>query len=55
MFIYTKNLNWQILAKNLVTFKDRMELKMKNFNNMGVQKSLGIKDSQKTIYRGLIV
>ena len=46
MFIYTKNLNWQILVKNLVTFKDRMGLKIKNFNNMGVQKSLGIRDSQ---------
>ena len=46
MFIYTKNLNWQILVKNLVTFKDTMGLKIKNFNNMGVQKSLGIKDSQ---------
>ena len=46
MFIYTKNLNWQILAKNLVTLRDRMRLKMKNFNNMGVQNSLGIRDSQ---------
>ena len=52
MFIYTKNLNWQILVKNLVTFKDRMGLKTKNFNNMGVQKSLGIRDSQENNIQG---
>ena len=31
--VITKNLNWEILAKNLATFKDG--LRMKNFNIMG--------------------
>ena len=29
--LITKNLNWEILSKNLVTFKDEMGLRMKNF------------------------
>ena len=29
-----------------------MRLKMKNFNNMGVQKSLGIRDSQENNIQG---
>ena len=33
--VRTKNLNWQILTKNLVTLKDKMGLRMKNVNNMG--------------------
>ena len=35
----TKNLNWEMLTKNLVVFKilkDEMELRMKNQNIMGV-------------------
>ena len=28
--VTTKNLNWKILTKNLVTFKDGMGLRMKN-------------------------
>ena len=33
----TKNLNWEMLPKNLVTFKkDKMVLRMKNFNIFGV-------------------
>ena len=33
----TKNLNWEILTKNLVTFKRRWdEIKVENFNIMGV-------------------
>ena len=39
MFFYVimENLNWEILAKNLVTFlKDGTELRVKNFNIMGV-------------------
>ena len=33
-FVITKNLNWEILTKNLVTLKDDMGLRMKNFNIM---------------------
>ena len=29
--VITKNLNWEILIKNLITFKGQMGLKMKNF------------------------
>ena len=32
--LITKNINWEILTKNLVTFKDGMGLRMKNFNIM---------------------
>ena len=33
----TKNLNWEILSKNLLTFKTWIGLRIKNFNiNMGV-------------------
>ena len=38
--VTNKNLNWEIITKNLVTFKllkDEMKLRMKNFNIMGVQ------------------
>ena len=34
--VITRNLNWEILKKNLVTFKIWDGLKMKNFNIMGV-------------------
>ena len=36
--VITKNSNWEILTKNLVTvlLKDKMGLAMKNFNNTGV-------------------
>ena len=34
--VITKNLNGEILAKNLVTFKDGIGLRIKNFNIMGV-------------------
>ena len=49
--VITKNLNWEILAKNLVTFKDG--LRVKNFNIMGVNWKIWFlwKESQKT-YRG---
>ena len=30
--VITKNSNWEILRKNLVTFKSKMVLRMKNFN-----------------------
>ena len=33
--IITKNLNYKVLAKNLVTFKDGMCLRVINFNIMG--------------------
>ena len=37
--VITKNSNWEILTKNLVTFKrlkDRMGLRMKDFNIFGI-------------------
>ena len=34
--IITKNLNWEILTKNLVTLKDGIVSRMKNFNIMGI-------------------
>ena len=34
--VIPKNLNWEILTKNLVTFKRWDEVRMKNFNIMGV-------------------
>ena len=34
--VITKNLNWEILTKNLVTFKRWMGLRMKSFSIMGV-------------------
>ena len=30
--VITKNLNWEILIKNLLLLKDGMGLRMKNFN-----------------------
>ena len=32
----TKNSNWEILPKNLVTFKRQEVLRMENFNILGV-------------------
>ena len=29
--VKTNNLNWEILTKNLVTFKDKIGLRMKDF------------------------
>ena len=37
--VTNKNLNWEIITKNSVTFKflkDEMKLRMKNFNITGV-------------------
>ena len=34
--VITKNLNWDILTKNLVTFKRWDWVKIENFNIMGV-------------------
>ena len=31
----TKNSNWEILTKELVTLKEKMELRMKNFDVLG--------------------
>ena len=46
--VTTKNLNWDIFAKNLVTFKRWDEIiRMKNFNIMGVHLVLK-RGSQKT-------
>ena len=33
--VLTKNLNWEMVTKNLL-LKDRMGLRMKNFNFVGV-------------------
>ena len=43
----TKNLNWQISTKNIVTFKRQYGLKMKNVNIMGVLQFLGEGGSKK--------
>ena len=37
----TKNLNWQILTKNIFTFKRQYRLKIKNVNIMRVHQFLG--------------
>ena len=34
--IINRNLNWEIITKNLVTFKRWHEVRMKNLNIMGV-------------------
>ena len=34
--VITKNSNWEILRKNLLTFKSKMVLRMKNFNILEV-------------------
>ena len=34
--VITKNSNWQILTKNLLLLKDKMGLRMKNFDIVGV-------------------
>ena len=36
----TKNLNWEISIKDLVTFKDGMGLVMKSFNIIGVHSKI---------------
>ena len=36
----TKNSNWEILPKNLVTFKRQEVLRMENFNILGVHRKL---------------
>ena len=40
MSAITKNLNWQILTKNIDTFKRLDGLKMKNVNIMGIHQFL---------------
>ena len=34
--VITKNSNWEIFTKNLVTFKEKMGLRTKDFNIFGV-------------------
>ena len=34
--VTNKNLNWEIVTKNLVSLKNRMKLRIKNFYIMGV-------------------
>ena len=49
----TKNLNWQILTKNIFTFKRQYRLKIKNVNIMRVHQFLGEEGGvKKTIYMG---
>ena len=52
--VITRNLNWEILKKNLVTFKIWDGLKMKNFNIMGVHWKIRFLDGgfMKPIYMG---
>ena len=55
--IITKNSDWVILTKNLVTFKrwGKMGLRMKNFNIMGVHWKIQFSRvgfTKKPIYRG---
>ena len=38
--VTTKNLNLEILTKNIVTFKNGMRLRMKNFKIMGVNSKI---------------
>ena len=48
----TKNLNWQILTKNLVTFKRSDGLKMENVDIMQVHQFLGERVTKKQLYMG---
>ena len=41
--VITKNSNWEILTKNLVIFKDKMEWRIKNFNICGVHRKIKFK------------
>ena len=50
----TKNLNWENWSKTLIPFKNKMWLRMKNLNFMGVQwkiQFLGVVGYEKPIYR----
>ena len=48
----TKNLNWQILTKNLITFKTLDGLKMKNVDIMGFTNLKGKGVTKKQLYMG---
>ena len=50
----TKNWNWEILTKNLVLLTDKMGLRMKNFNILGVHKKIRLLGGEfmKNWYRG---
>ena len=53
--VITKNLNWEVLTVNLVTFKNGMELRMKNVIFMGVRWKIRFLDwgvHEKLIYTG---
>ena len=56
MFIsdITKNLNWEIFTKHLVTIKWRDEFRMKNFDIMGADWKIQFLGNvhQKPIYKG---
>ena len=50
----TKNLNWQILTKNSITFKRQDGvIKMKNVDIMGVHQFLGEEGHKKQYIRGI--
>ena len=51
--VLTKNLNWEMVTKNLL-LKDRMGLRMKNFNFVGVNWEIQFLRGvhEKPIYRG---
>ena len=54
--VITRNLNWEILTKNLVTFNIWDGLKMKNFNIMGVHWKIRFLDGgvhETNIYGGI--
>ena len=54
--VTNKNLNWEIMTKNLVTFKllkDEMKLRMKNLNIMGGHRKIRFQRAlQKTKIQG---
>ena len=54
--VANKNLNWEIITKNLVTFKllkDEMKLRMKNVNIMGFTEKFDFRKLCKKLkYRG---
>ena len=53
--VLTKNLNWEILTKNLLTFPKWYGLRVKNVNIMGVHRKIRFLEggfAKKTIYRG---
>ena len=44
--VIIKNSSWEILTKNLVTLKDKMGLRMKNFNILGVRRKIPVLEGE---------